>query len=318
VRWSVQRESREQERRSGSPSYGGLDLSQEGRVSLPNTPAALSRLTLAYHEAALAVCESAIAAVGGRGSLADYDTRRVPSLQQEARARGYLGVCLHTMGEEQQRSLELLRQAVALRRQLVRKATREHDTLSAQLWLANDLSDLGTLLRSLGSEGTVEGEACLREALALGERVENVSIAVKTLVYLINLGGEAHATVGRAEAETFRSRLNQLLVQMGRSPDELHDMPRATRAASRRRSGRRGRRRGQRRCWRTGRLVRARAVLSASVPPRLPLDLVGHGIESCMPHLQEVTCLRVPEGASEHGAGATSGEWSRCPGHCKQ
>ena len=47
--------SREQESISCSPaSYGHLDLSHEGRISLPTTPAALSRLGTAYYEAALA------------------------------------------------------------------------------------------------------------------------------------------------------------------------------------------------------------------------------------------------------------------------
>jgi len=49
-------ESRERERVSGfPPSYGRLDLSQEGRISLPTTSTARSRLGLAYNEAALAI-----------------------------------------------------------------------------------------------------------------------------------------------------------------------------------------------------------------------------------------------------------------------
>jgi len=75
-----ERESREQERRSGSPSYGDLDLSREGRVSLPTTRLALSRLCLAYQEAAVHLCDAALAAAGGRGSPAASDTRRIPSL----------------------------------------------------------------------------------------------------------------------------------------------------------------------------------------------------------------------------------------------
>jgi len=126
---SAERQSREQERRSGSPSYGGLDLSQEGRISLPTTPAALSRLGLAYNEAAVKICDAALAATGGRGSPAADDGRRVPSLNVEARARGSLGSCLYKLDEEQQRSLELLRQAVALRRQVARTAAPDHSIL---------------------------------------------------------------------------------------------------------------------------------------------------------------------------------------------
>jgi len=44
----AEKESREQERLGDSPSYGGLDLSQEGWVSLPTNPATLSWLSLAY------------------------------------------------------------------------------------------------------------------------------------------------------------------------------------------------------------------------------------------------------------------------------
>jgi len=44
---NAEKNSREQEQRSGSSLYGGLDLSQEGRISLPTSPAALSRLSLA-------------------------------------------------------------------------------------------------------------------------------------------------------------------------------------------------------------------------------------------------------------------------------
>jgi len=127
----AERESREQERRSGSPSYNDLDLSQEGRISLPTTPAALSRLPLAYHEAAVAICDAALAAAGGR-SPAAADGMRVPELQQEARARGCLGACLDNMGEEHKRSFELLRQAVALQRQVVRTAAPGRETLDAQ------------------------------------------------------------------------------------------------------------------------------------------------------------------------------------------
>jgi len=212
-------ESREQERRSGSSSYGGLDLSQEGRVSLPTTPATLARLCLAYHEAAVAICNEALAAAGGRGSPAADDDWRVPNLRAEARVRGNLGDCLNDTGEEQQRSLELLRQAVALRRQALQTAAPGHYTRDAKRRLVEQLPTFGAVLEAHGSDGMTEAEACLREALALGEGLGEVGLSIYTLSFLVNLGGEAHAAVGRAEAEVFRSRLNQLLVQMGRSSE---------------------------------------------------------------------------------------------------
>jgi len=91
----AERESREQERLGGSPSYWGLDLSQEGWVSLPTNPAALSRLGTAYNEAAVATCDAALTAAGGRDSPTANNERHVPSLVQEAQARGGLGISLH-------------------------------------------------------------------------------------------------------------------------------------------------------------------------------------------------------------------------------
>jgi len=214
----AERESREQERLSGFSSYGGLDLSQEGRISLPTTPAALVRLRRTYYEAAVGICDAALTEAGGRGSPAAADARRVPSLCVEAEARGFLRDCLHLMGEEQQRSLELLRQAVALRRQAVRTAAPGgHDTVRAQQGLAYDLSALGLMLKAPVSERMVEADACLLEALALSKGLDDMVLAVRTLTHLINLCGEAHAVVGPAAAMAFRSRLNQHLVQMGRS-----------------------------------------------------------------------------------------------------
>ena len=104
----AERESREQERRSGCPSCDGLDLSQEGWVSLPTTSAALPRLCITYFEAAVATCDTALAAAGGRGSLAAANMRCVPSPKEEARARGCLGASLFALGEEHQRCLELI------------------------------------------------------------------------------------------------------------------------------------------------------------------------------------------------------------------
>jgi len=85
--------------------------------------------------------------------------------------------------------------------------------------LADELSTLGFVLKGNGSDGMAEAEACLREALALSEGLGDVFLTVKILTYLINLCGEAHAAMGPAEAEAFRSRLNLLLAQMGRSPE---------------------------------------------------------------------------------------------------
>ena len=88
---NAERASREQERINGYPvSYGGLDLSHEGRISLPTTPAALSRLGLAYNEAAVGIC--------------DANRESFPDVCTEAQARGSLGLCLYNLGEERQRS----------------------------------------------------------------------------------------------------------------------------------------------------------------------------------------------------------------------
>jgi len=210
---NAERASREQERINGYPvSYGGLDLSHEGRISLPTTPAALSRLGLAYNEAAVGIC--------------DANRESFPDVCTEAQARGSLGLCLYNLGEERQRSLELLRQAVGLRRQALLTAvprqdflSTSRDTLGAQQLLANTLSILGAVGYNHPSPELAEAEACLREALALGENLGDVLLKVKTLRYLINLCGEAGAAVRPAEAEALRSRLNQLLVQMGREPE---------------------------------------------------------------------------------------------------
>jgi len=73
-------EGRQQERTSRYSTYG-LDLSKEGRIRLPSTPADLSRLSRTYCEAAVAVCDASVAAVGrGPGSPArvELDSRRRP------------------------------------------------------------------------------------------------------------------------------------------------------------------------------------------------------------------------------------------------
>jgi len=215
---NAEREIREQERLGGSPWYGGLDLSQEGWVSLPATPAALSWLGVAYNEAAVATCDAALIAAGGRDSPAANDERRVPLLVVEAQARGRLGLSLHDLGERQ-RGLELLWQAVALQRLAVRKAAPGSDLLlSAKQQLASLLDNLA-VMRNAGSDGTAEAEACLREALALCEDTDNVLLKERVLCHLANMSGRRDQPMGPAEAAALRSRLNALYAQAGRNHD---------------------------------------------------------------------------------------------------
>jgi len=214
--------SREEERLSGSQSsLGGLDLSQEGWISLPTTPADLSRLSLAYNEAAVAICDAALEAAGGRGSPAAADTRRVPTLNDEAQARGSLGLCLGYLGEERERSFDLLRQAAALLRLVVRMAAPGGEAQAAKQVLAVELCNLGGLLAhgaggmriAPGSDEVAEAEACLREALELSQ-ADQVSLQQTILRSLVNLSGQRGQSV---DAEAFRSRLNLLDAQTGRS-----------------------------------------------------------------------------------------------------
>jgi len=220
----AERESRGQERLSGPPpSYGSLDLSQEGRISLPTTPAALSRLGLAYNEAAVALCDTALEAVGGRDRPVADDEQRVPDLHTEAQARGCLGAYLYHLGEEQQRSLELLRQAVALLRQAARTAASGGDTLALKRSLASWLSNLGSILwggkNAPVSYDMAEAEAYLREALELSEETDDVNLKQAVLINLANMSCQPDRPVGPTEAAALRSRLNTLYAQNGRSPD---------------------------------------------------------------------------------------------------
>jgi len=224
---NAERESREQERLGGSPSYGSLDLSQEGRISLPTNRAALSRLGLAYYEAAVATCDAALTAAGGRDSPAANDQRRVPVLDLEAQVRSGLGVTLHDLGERQ-RGLELLWQAVALLRLAVRKAAPGSDTLNSKQVLAALLCPVGGLLNrsgvegsgnAPGSDGTADAEACLREALEICEDTDAVALKQLALRHLANMSGRPDQPVGPAEAAAFRSRLNALYPQAGRNPE---------------------------------------------------------------------------------------------------
>jgi len=213
----AERESREQERLGGSPSYGGLDLSQEGWVSLPTNPAALSRLNLAYEEAAVAICDAALTAAGGRDSPAADDERNVPSLLLEAQVRGRLGISLDDLGERQ-RGEELLRQTVALLRLEVRRAAPGSDLLGAKHGLVSVLCNLA-VMQNTGSDGTAEAEACLREALALCEDADAVLLKQMVLRDLANMSGRPDQPVGPAEAAALRSRLNALYAQAGRNHD---------------------------------------------------------------------------------------------------
>ena len=218
----AERESREQERLSGTtPSCGGLDLSQEGHISLPTSPAALSRLRITYMEAAVALCDSARTAAGGRDSPAAADERRVPSLGMEAEARGSLGVSLDELGVEPQRSLELLRQAVAMRRRGVQTAAPGDHALEEKMSLAVCLLNLGAVLDFRGSDrdSVAEAAACLREALELSEETDDVALKQMVLINLANMSGRPDRPMGPAEAAALRSRLNALYAQAGRNPD---------------------------------------------------------------------------------------------------
>jgi len=220
----AKKESREQERLRPTPDLGGLDLSQEGRVSLPTTRVALFRLGLAYNERALAICESALAAAGGRGSTAAVNKRLVPSLSIEARARGALGSPLHGMGEQRQRSLDLAQQAVAQLRQVLQTAPAEGNSecITDGKLLAGQLCYLGGMQADLvgrggpGSDGQAEAEACMREALELNEAdVGTIDLNLQE-VALTRL---ANMTKQYDQSLPLRAQLNELLVQTERSPD---------------------------------------------------------------------------------------------------
>jgi len=213
----AERESRERERLGGSSSYGGLDLSQEGWVSLPTNPAAFSRLGLAYEEAAVSICDAALTAAGGRDSPAADDERHVPSLALEAQVRGRLGIILHALGERQ-RGVELLRQAVGLLRLGPRKTAPGSHGLVSRYGLASYLCELGVMRKS-GSDGTTEAEACLREALALCADTNAVLLKQNVLRHLANMSGQPDQPVRPAEAAALRLRLNALYAQAGRNHD---------------------------------------------------------------------------------------------------
>jgi len=217
----AERESREQERLGGSPSYFGLDLSQEGRIRLPTTPDDLSWLEVTYYEAAVVACDAAIEAAGGRDTAAAADERRVPTLRNEAEARSRLGLSLYEAGEAQSGS-ELLQQAVALMRQWMLTTAPGSDALQAKLWLAALLSNMAVKLSDHDlptSPEMADAAAYLREALELSEDTDDVGLKQHVLRHLANMSGRPDQPVKPAEAAAFRSRLNALYAQTGRNHD---------------------------------------------------------------------------------------------------
>jgi len=215
---AAERESREYERLSGFPSFGNLDP-QEGRISLPTIPAARSRLSLAYREAAVALCDTALKAAGGRGRVAPEDHQHVPTLRVEAKARGSLGVCLHRVGGAPQRIAELIRQAVALLRQAVQETTFGPHLRNAKGSLATWLCTLGEMLLTHGPDGMAEADVCLREALKLGEETDDVHLKQSALRSLINMCGQPGQFVWPAEAAVLRSKLETQDAHTGRSTE---------------------------------------------------------------------------------------------------
>ena len=136
----------------------------------------------------------------------------------EAEERACLASRLFNLGEEQ-RGSELLRQAVALLRLAVRRTGPGSDLLAAKHTLAALLCNL-VAMEDAGSDGTpAEAEACLREALALCEDTDDVSLKQTVLRDLINMSGLPDQPVKMAEAAALRSRLNALYAQAGRNHD---------------------------------------------------------------------------------------------------
>jgi len=206
----AEKESRELERRSGSPRYGGLDLSQEGYISLPTTPAGLSRLCITYHEAAVALCQAAL----DRPAPGDRD----PTPLEHAEACGCLGFCLGKPGGpgEVTRGVEFTRQAVVLLREVVRGETPSNHPMSgagiAKRALAVKLTYLASMLPR-----DAEAEACLREAHLLLENHNDMQIKQAVLGSLVNMSHRFKP----AESELFLRQLNQLSVKSGRSPETM-------------------------------------------------------------------------------------------------
>ena len=80
----------------------------------------------------MTLCDTALAAAGGRDSPAAADNRRVPNLGAEAQARSLLGSSVAILGGEWKRGLKLKRQTVALMRRVVRETTSSDVSLDAK------------------------------------------------------------------------------------------------------------------------------------------------------------------------------------------
>ena len=242
---SAERESREQKKLSGSPSsFGGLDLSKEGRISLPTTPAALSRLDLAYFEAAVAICDAA----GGRGSLATNDDRRVPlvGVKAEAEARGGHGRCLYRLGEKRQQlgapsaCCSAAASRVADGGARPQHSRRAADARRPAVCFGGSVV-LPSFQRSDGSRGVpARGTRALRGLRGCVSDREDTVARDQPLWRGSRNGG------ARRGRDVPRAAEPAPCPDVQRARDELLDLPRASRAVSRRRSGRRGRPRGHR------------------------------------------------------------------------
>jgi len=287
----AERESREQERLSGAPSYG-LDLSQEGRISLPTTDAALFRLRREYLQAAVAVCDAALAFAMGCGSPDDDDPRRV-SEHMEAIARSDLASCLDDMGEDPQRSFKLPRQAIALlRRERPPRHPTDVDAKRSRRHAARS-----------GGQAVWRGRAGRRHGVhARSARAERGNGRRESEAGRACQPGQ-HVLLARPAGGARRGRGAPLPAQRALRSEredprhELHDLPRASRdsrAARRRDRGGRHCRRGAL-GWQRDRLVCKRAGVWASVPLRVPLHLAAHDVEYGVPHLQGVTTLYMLE-----------------------
>jgi hypothetical protein len=195
------------------PARPPLDLSSEGRVRMPTTGLERALLGLAYSQAAVDICDAAIAAAAAPGGPPVNDSH-VPSLDAQASARSNLARCLVESGIDPARGVALLREAAALRRRLL---AERPDASHARRVLAIALSNLGAALAQVGLE-TERGEAdaCMREALQLGDSTHDVGVQKGVLTNLINRSGERPEG---ADGETLRSRLNQIYLKAGRDPD---------------------------------------------------------------------------------------------------
>jgi len=148
-------------------------------------------------------------------------------LKAEAHARGSLAVSIFDLSADLQRSLDLVRQAVALMRRAVRTAAPGKEVMEVKLTLASWLNNLGNMLNSISQgrmrmsfpNSMVEAEACFREALELSKESNDVSLMQTVLANLANMSYQSGQTVGPTEAATLRARLNTLYAQTGREPD---------------------------------------------------------------------------------------------------